>query len=104
MLAAARDLPGRLRRAPGSGRLSLLTTTFTDPAERNKAFGICGAIAGSGASVGLILGGVLTQTLSWRYSMYVNLIFATIADRRRARPASQSGPGGQAEARHPGRR
>src|SRR5262249_15652482 len=59
--------------------MSLLTTTFTDPAERNKAFGIWGAIAGSGASIGLILGGVLTQTLNWRWSMYVNLVFATIA-------------------------
>ena len=56
-----------------------MTTTFTDPGERNKAFGIWGAIAGSGAAIGLILGGVLTQTLSWRYSMYVNLVFATIA-------------------------
>ena len=56
-----------------------MTTTFTDPAERNKAFGIWGAIAGGGGAIGLILGGVLTQTLSWRYSMYVNLVFAAIA-------------------------
>ena len=47
--------------------------------ERGRAFGIFSAIAGSGASVGLLLGGVLTQTLDWRYAMYVNLIFAVIA-------------------------
>jgi MFS family permease len=56
-----------------------MTTTFTNPAERNKAFGIWGAIAGSGAAIGLILGGALTQALSWRYGMYVNVVFAGIA-------------------------
>jgi len=57
----------------------LLTTTFTETSERNKAFGIFGAIAGSGASVGLLLGGLLTQALDWRAVMYVNLVFAVIA-------------------------
>jgi MFS family permease len=56
--------------------LSLLTTTFTDPEERGKAFGIYGAIAGAGAAVGLLLGGILTQLLSWRWCLYVNLVFA----------------------------
>src|SRR5438093_10787073 len=56
--------------------LSLLTTTFTDPHERSKAFGIYGAIAGGGAAVGLLLGGVLTEYLSWRWCMDVNLFFA----------------------------
>jgi EmrB/QacA subfamily drug resistance transporter len=79
MLAASRTLQGAFGALLAPAAMSLLTTTFTDPAERNKAFGIWGAIAGSGASIGLILGGVLTQTLSWRYSMYVNLIFAAIA-------------------------
>src|SRR5581483_3083456 len=54
-------------------------TTFTDPRERAKAFGIYGAIAGSGASIGLLLGGALTSALSWRYTMFVNLIFAALA-------------------------
>jgi EmrB/QacA subfamily drug resistance transporter len=79
MLAAARAFQGAFGALLAPAALSLMTTTFTDPAERNKAFGIWGAIAGSGAAFGLILGGVLTQTLSWRYSMYVNLAFATIA-------------------------
>ena len=79
MLAASRTFQGAFGALLAPAAMSLLTTTFLDPTERNKAFGIWGAIAGSGASIGLILGGVLTQTLSWRYSMYVNLVFATIA-------------------------
>ena len=79
MLAAARAFQGAFGALLAPAALSLMTTTFTDLGERNKAFGIWGAIAGSGAAIGLILGGVLTQTLSWRYSMYVNLVFATIA-------------------------
>ena len=79
MLVASRTFQGAFGALLAPAAMSLLTTTFADGSERNKAFGIWGAIAGSGASIGLILGGVLTQTLSWRYSMYVNLVFATIA-------------------------
>jgi hypothetical protein len=77
MLAAARAFQGAFGALLAPAALSLMTTTFTDPNERNKAFGIWGAIAGSRAAIGLILGGVLTQALSWRYSMYVNLACAT---------------------------
>jgi len=59
--------------------LSILTTTFTEPSERGKAFGIFGAIVGAGGAVGLLLGGALTEYLSWRWTMYVNLIFAGVA-------------------------
>jgi EmrB/QacA subfamily drug resistance transporter len=79
MLAAARTAQGAFGALLAPAALSLLTTTFTDMSERGKAFGIFSAIAGSGASVGLLLGGVLTQALDWRYAMYVNLIFAVIA-------------------------
>ena len=79
MLVGARAFQGAFGALLAPAALSLMTTTFTDPSERNKAFGIWGAIAGAGGAIGLILGGVLTQTLSWRYSMYVNLVFATIA-------------------------
>jgi EmrB/QacA subfamily drug resistance transporter len=79
MLVVARTFQGAFGALLAPAAMSLLTTTFPDSDERNKAFGIWGAIAGSGASIGLILGGVLTQTLSWRYCMYVNLIFATVA-------------------------
>jgi MFS family permease len=56
--------------------LSILTNTFTDPRDRGKAFAVFGAIAGAGASVGLLLGGALTEYLSWRWTLYVNLLFA----------------------------
>ncbi|MEV6096080.1 MFS transporter [Nocardia sp. NPDC051981] len=59
--------------------LSLLTVTFTEPAERAKAFGIFGAIAGAGGALGLLLGGALTEWASWRWVMYVNLVFAAVA-------------------------
>ncbi len=79
MLATARAFQGAFGALLAPAALSLLTTTFTDTGERNKAFGIYGAIAGSGASVGLLLGGLLTQYLDWRFSMYVNLVFAAVA-------------------------
>ncbi|MGO9902825.1 MAG: MFS transporter [Solirubrobacteraceae bacterium] len=79
MLTAARTLQGAFGALLAPAAMSLLTTTFTDGCERNKAFAVYGAIAGSGASIGLILGGVLTQTLDWRFCMYINLVFATIA-------------------------
>jgi EmrB/QacA subfamily drug resistance transporter len=79
MLAVARACQGAFGALLAPAALSLLTTTFTEPSERNRAFGIYGAIAGAGASVGLLLGGVLTQYLSWRYCMFVNLAFAVVA-------------------------
>ena len=78
MLAAARTFQGAFGALLAPSALSLLTTTFTEPSERAKAFGVFSAIAGSGASIGLLLGGILTQALDWRYSMYVNLVFAFI--------------------------
>ena len=79
MLAVARAFQGAFGALLAPAALSLLTTTFSDGTERNKAFGIYGAIAGSGASIGLLLGGVLTQSLNWRFSMYVNVAFAIAA-------------------------
>jgi EmrB/QacA subfamily drug resistance transporter len=79
MLAGSRALQGLFGALLAPAAMSLLTTTFTEPSERGKAFGIYGAIAGSGASVGLLLGGLLTQTLDWRAVMYVNLVFAVFA-------------------------
>ena len=79
LLATSRAFQGAFGALLAPAALSLLTTTFTETSERNKAFGIYGAIAGSGASVGLLLGGLLTQGLDWRAVMYVNLVFAVIA-------------------------
>src|SRR3954454_22647803 len=78
-LVAARALQGAFGALLAPSALSLLTTTFTDPGERAKAFGIFGAIAGGGAAIGLLLGGILTEALSWRWCLYVNLLFAVPA-------------------------
>jgi EmrB/QacA subfamily drug resistance transporter len=79
MLVVARAIQGAFGAILAPAALSLLTTTFTNARERSKAFGIYSAIVGSGAAVGLLLGGVLTEYLSWRWCMYVNLVFAVIA-------------------------
>jgi EmrB/QacA subfamily drug resistance transporter len=59
--------------------LATLVTTFTDPRDRGKAFGVFGTVAVGGGAVGLILGGVLTEYLSWRWCMYVNVAFTAAA-------------------------
>jgi EmrB/QacA subfamily drug resistance transporter len=79
VLVAARALQGAFGALLAPAALSLLSTTFTEGAERRKAFGIYGAIAGSGGAAGLLLGGVLTEYLSWRWCLYVNLLFAVPA-------------------------
>jgi EmrB/QacA subfamily drug resistance transporter len=79
VLIAARAVQGIFAAILAPAALSLLTTTFTDPKERAKAFGVFGAIAGAGAGIGLLLGGFLTEYLSWRWCLYVNLVFAVIA-------------------------
>jgi EmrB/QacA subfamily drug resistance transporter len=76
MLIGARGLQGLFGAVLAPSVLSLLTTTFTDPRERGRAFGIYASIAISGAAFGLILGGLLTQYLSWRWCLYVNLPIA----------------------------
>jgi EmrB/QacA subfamily drug resistance transporter len=79
MLITARAVQGMFAALLAPALLSILTTTFTEARERGKAFGIFGAIAGSGASIGLLLGGLLTEYANWRWTMFVNLIFAAIA-------------------------
>jgi EmrB/QacA subfamily drug resistance transporter len=79
VLVVARALQGAFAALLAPAALSLLTTTFTVPAERNRAFGVFGTIAASGAAVGLILGGALTQYLDWRWSMFINVILAVPA-------------------------
>jgi MFS family permease len=78
-LIAARAVQGAFGALLAPSALALLATTFTDPRERGKALGIYTAIAGGGGAIGLILGGVLTEYLSWRWCLYVNVGFAIAA-------------------------
>ncbi|MGZ4474921.1 MAG: MFS transporter [Nocardioides sp.] len=73
MLVAARVAQGVFGALLAPAALSLLTVTFTDAQERARAFAIFGAISGGGGVVGLILGGALTEYLSWRWCLYVNV-------------------------------
>ncbi|MGW1494545.1 MFS transporter [Streptomyces sp. NBC_00191] len=79
MMFGSRALQGAFGALLAPAALSLLAVMFTDAKERAKAFGIYGAIAGGGGAVGLILGGVLTEYLNWRWTFFVNIPFAVIA-------------------------
>src|SRR6476661_3070161 len=76
VLVAARGAQGVFAALLAPAALALLATTFSEPGERGKAFGIFGAVAGGGSAVGLLLGGVLTEWLDWRWCLYVNLVIA----------------------------
>ncbi|MGW9211224.1 MFS transporter [Embleya sp. NPDC055664] len=79
LLLGARALQGIFGALLAPSALSLLAVMFTDAKERAKAFGIFGAIAGGGGAVGLILGGVLTEYMNWRWTFFVNIPFAVVA-------------------------
>jgi EmrB/QacA subfamily drug resistance transporter len=79
MLVIGRGAQGAFGALLAPAALATLTTTFSDPAERGKAFGVYGAIAGAGGAVGLLLGGLLTEYLSWRWCLYVNVVLAVVA-------------------------
>jgi EmrB/QacA subfamily drug resistance transporter len=78
LLFAARGLQGAFAALLAPAALSLLAVTFTDPKERARAFGVFGAISGGGAAIGLILGGVLTEYASWRWTLGVNVPIAIV--------------------------
>jgi len=79
MLFAARALQGTFGALMMPAALSLLTVTFTDPRERARAFGVYGGISGGGGAVGLLLGGVLTEYASWRWTLLVSTPVAALA-------------------------
>jgi len=78
-LFGARGLQGAFAALLAPAALSLITVTFHEPRERAKAFGVYGAISGGGAAIGLLLGGVLTEYLSWRWCLLVNAPIALAA-------------------------
>jgi EmrB/QacA subfamily drug resistance transporter len=71
-LFGARAVQGAFAAVLAPAVLSLITTTFTEAHERAKAFAVYGAISGTGAAIGLIAGGALTEYLSWRWTLLVN--------------------------------
>lgn len=79
VLVAARVLQGAFGALLAPAALSALSTTFAGTPDRGRAFGIYGAVAGGGGAVGLVLGGALTGALSWRWCLYVNIVFAAVA-------------------------
>jgi EmrB/QacA subfamily drug resistance transporter len=84
-LVAARAVQGACAALLAPTALSLLAVTFTEARERAKAFAVFGAIAGAGGALGLLLGGVLTEYLQWRWCLFVNVpiaIGALVAGRR----------------------
>lgn len=78
LLFAARALQGAFGALLAPAALSLIAVTFTAPKERARAFGVFGAIAGGGAAIGLLLGGVLTEYASWRWCLGVNVPIAVL--------------------------
>jgi len=79
ILLAARALQGAFAALLAPTALSLLAVTFTEARDRARAFAVYGSIAGSGAAIGLLLGGILTQSLNWRWCLYANVPIALVA-------------------------
>ncbi|MEC3996470.1 MFS transporter [Actinacidiphila sp. DG2A-62] len=79
VLIGGRALQGMFGALLAPAALSVLNTTFAAGKDRARAFGVYGAIAGTGGAIGLLLGGLLTEHLSWRWTLYVNLVFAVLA-------------------------
>ncbi len=78
MLIVARLLQGAAGAILSPSVFSITLVTFQEGAERNKALGILGGIAGSGAAIGVLLGGVFTQYVSWEWIFFVNIPIAAI--------------------------
>ena len=100
-LVVARAIQGLGGAVVAPATLSILATTFTDRAERNKALGLWGAMGGVGGATGALLGGALTQTLNWRWVLFINLPIGLFADLRRL---ARGGRGPRRAARPPLRR
>jgi MFS family permease len=78
-LFGARGVQGLFAALLAPAALSLITVTFTEAKERSRAFAVYGAVAGGGAAIGLILGGVLTEYASWRWCLLINVPIAILA-------------------------
>lgn len=94
-LVAARVLQGLGAAAAGPSTLALITTTFTEPRERVRALAIFSSVASGGFAIGLLVGGVLTEWLSWRWVLFINVpvgaVVAVLAWRLLREPERHSG-------------
>ena len=79
LLIAARAAQGLGGAVIAPASLSILTTTFSEGAARNRAVGIWGAMGGAGGAAGALLGGILTDLLSWRWILFINVPIGLIA-------------------------
>jgi EmrB/QacA subfamily drug resistance transporter len=79
MFFAARALQGAFAAALAPAALALISVSFTDERERARAFGVYGAVQGTGGAIGLILGGLLTEYAGWRWCMFINVPIAAVA-------------------------
>lgn len=79
VLVAARVAQGVFAAVLAPTVLALVNRTFSETGERSRAFAVLGATGGLGAAIGLIVGGVLTESLDWRWTMYVNVPIALVA-------------------------
>jgi EmrB/QacA subfamily drug resistance transporter len=79
LLIAARAVQGLGGAVIAPASLSILTTTFTETAARNRAVGIWGAMGGAGGAAGVLLGGVLTDLLGWRWILFINVPIGLLA-------------------------
>ena len=101
-LIAARAVQGLGAAIVSPAALSIITTTFADGAERNRALGIWGAVAGAGGAAGVLLGGILTSGLNWRWVLFVNVPIGLARRRARAPHARREPPRrGRQLLRHP---
>ncbi|MDJ0340465.1 MFS transporter [Streptomyces sp. H10-C2] len=97
MLLVSRGAQGAAAALAAPSTLALLTTTFTEGTERNRALSVFSAISGAGSAVGLIVGGMLTEWGSWRWVFFINIpvgiAIAALAPRYVAETARH--PGGR---------
>lgn len=78
MLIAGRALQGAASALLAPSAFSITTVTFAEGAERNKALGVLGAIAGAGAAIGVLLGGILTEFAGWEWIFFINVPIAVV--------------------------
>ena len=104
VLIVARAVQGLGAALVSPAALSLVTTIFAEGAERNKALGVWGAVAGSGGAAGVLLGGMLTQWAGWEWVLFVNMPIGLAAAAFAPAPAAREPRRGRAPLRHRRRR